>query len=92
MQRNKLFIVIFFYHKTFTMNSLIANYERILEILREISDETLLSYQRRIPKMKDLLPWELRKESTKKTTNHSFACLKSIEKELKHYSLSYVTN
>lgn len=36
--------------------------------------------------------WELRKESTKKTTNHSFACLKSTEKELKHYSLSYVTN
>ncbi len=36
------------------MNNLIANYERILEVLREISDETLLSYQRRIPKMKDL--------------------------------------
>ncbi|WP_129041308.1 IS982 family transposase, partial [Chryseobacterium sp. CH21] len=36
------------------MNNLIANYGRILEVLREISDETLLSYQRRIPKMKDL--------------------------------------
>jgi len=36
------------------MNNLIANYERILEVLREISDITLLSYQRRIPKTKDL--------------------------------------
>lgn len=36
------------------MNNLIVNYERILEVLREISDETLLSYQRRIPKIKDL--------------------------------------
>ncbi|MFC4380054.1 hypothetical protein ACFO0Q_01970 [Chryseobacterium bernardetii] len=36
------------------MNNLITNYERILEVLREISDETLLSYQRRIPKMKNL--------------------------------------
>lgn len=36
------------------MNNLSANYERILEVLRKISDETLLSYQRRVPKMKDL--------------------------------------
>lgn len=36
------------------MNNLIANYERILEVLRKISNETLLSYQRRIPKLKDL--------------------------------------
>jgi len=36
------------------MNNLNANYERILEVLRKISDETLLSYQRRVPKMKDL--------------------------------------
>lgn len=36
------------------MNNVIVNYERILEVLREISDETLLSYQRRIPKIKDL--------------------------------------
>ncbi|AZB23339.1 hypothetical protein EG339_01240 [Chryseobacterium bernardetii] len=32
------------------------------------------------------------KESTQKITSHSFACLKSTEKELKHYSLCYVTN
>ncbi|WP_407493520.1 IS982 family transposase, partial [Elizabethkingia anophelis] len=36
------------------MNNLNANYERILEVLREISNENLLSYQRRIPKLKDL--------------------------------------
>lgn len=36
------------------MNNLIANYERILEVLRKISDETLVPYQRRIPKLKDL--------------------------------------
>lgn len=36
------------------MNNLIANYERILEVLRKISDETLLYYQRRVPKLKDL--------------------------------------
>lgn len=36
------------------MNNLIANYERILEVLRKISNETLLSYQRRTPKLKDL--------------------------------------
>lgn len=36
------------------MNNLAANYERILEVLRKISNETLLSYQRRIPRMKDL--------------------------------------
>lgn len=58
MQRNKLFIRLkiskLFLPQNFTMNNLITNYERILEVLREISDETLLSYQRRIPKMKDL--------------------------------------
>lgn len=36
------------------MNNLIANYERILEVLRKISDETLVPYQRRILKLKDL--------------------------------------
>ena len=36
------------------MNSLTANYERILEVLRKISKEQLLSYQRRKPKMSDL--------------------------------------
>lgn len=36
------------------MNNLIANYERILEVLRKISKEQLLSYQRRKPKMSDL--------------------------------------
>ncbi len=36
------------------MNNLSANYERILEVLRKISNENLLSYQRRVPKMKDL--------------------------------------
>jgi hypothetical protein len=36
------------------MNNLQANYERILEVLRKISTENLLSYQRRVPKLKDL--------------------------------------
>ena len=36
------------------MNNLNANYERILEVLRKISNENLLSYQRRVPKLKDL--------------------------------------
>lgn len=36
------------------MNNLSANYERILEVLRKISNENLLSYQRRVPKLKDL--------------------------------------
>ena len=36
------------------MNNLSANYERILEVLRKISKENLLSYQRRRPKMSDL--------------------------------------
>lgn len=36
------------------MNNLGANYERILEVLREISEEQLLSYQRRQPKLSDL--------------------------------------
>jgi len=36
------------------MNNLNANYERILEVLRKISKEQLLSYQRRTPKMSDL--------------------------------------
>lgn len=36
------------------MNNLQANYERILEVLRKISGENLLSYQRRMPKLKDL--------------------------------------
>ena len=36
------------------MNNLSANYERILEVLRKISSETLLSYQRRAPKLSDL--------------------------------------
>jgi len=36
------------------MNNLGANYERVLEVLRKISSETLLSYQRRVPRMKDL--------------------------------------
>ncbi len=36
------------------MNNLIANYERILEVLRKISKDNLLPYQRRKPKMSDL--------------------------------------
>lgn len=36
------------------MNNLSANYERLLEILRKISKEQLLTYQRRKPKMSDL--------------------------------------
>lgn len=36
------------------MNNLNANYERILEVLRKISKEQLLSYQRRQPKLSDL--------------------------------------
>ncbi|WP_332453897.1 hypothetical protein [Chryseobacterium aquaticum] len=36
------------------MNNLYTNYEKILKVLRKISNETLLSYQRRIPRMKDL--------------------------------------
>ncbi|HFK5504699.1 IS982 family transposase [Elizabethkingia anophelis] len=36
------------------MNNLNANYERILEVLSEISNENLVSYQRRAPKLKDL--------------------------------------
>jgi len=36
------------------MNNLRANYERILEVLRKISADHLLSYQRRTPKMSDL--------------------------------------
>lgn len=36
------------------MNNLSANYERILEVLRKISNDNLLSYQRRVYKLKDL--------------------------------------
>lgn len=36
------------------MNNLNSNYERILEVLKKISKEQLLSYQRRKPKMSDL--------------------------------------
>ena len=36
------------------MNNLSANYERILKVLKEISKENLLTYQRRRPKMNDL--------------------------------------
>ncbi|QMU63258.1 MAG: IS982 family transposase [Flavobacteriaceae bacterium] len=36
------------------MNNLNANYERILEVLRKISKEQLLIYQRREPKLSDL--------------------------------------
>src|SRR5690554_1597536 len=36
------------------MNNLNANYERILEVLRKISKDNLVSYQRRAPKLKDL--------------------------------------
>lgn len=36
------------------MNNLTANYKRILEVLRKISEEQLLSYQRRQPKLSDL--------------------------------------
>ena len=36
------------------MNNLNANYERILEVLRKISKEQLLTYQRRTPKLSDL--------------------------------------
>jgi len=36
------------------MNNLNANYERILGVLRKISKEQLLTYQRRQPKLRDL--------------------------------------
>lgn len=36
------------------MNNLNANYERILEVLRKISKDQLLAYQRRQPKLSDL--------------------------------------
>jgi len=36
------------------MNNLSANYERILEVLTKTSNDNLLSYQRRVPKLKDL--------------------------------------
>ena len=36
------------------MNNLTANYERILEILRRISKDQLLAYQRRQPRLSDL--------------------------------------
>lgn len=36
------------------MNNLIANYERILEVLRRVSKDQLLVYQRRQPKLSDL--------------------------------------
>lgn len=36
------------------MNNLNANYERILEVLKKISNEKLLSYQRLVPRLKDL--------------------------------------
>lgn len=36
------------------MNNLQANYERILEVLRKISNDHLLEYQRRRPKLSDL--------------------------------------
>jgi len=36
------------------MNTLDVNYERILEVLRKISKEQFLTYQRRKPKMSDL--------------------------------------
>jgi hypothetical protein len=36
------------------MNNLNANYKRILEVLRKISKDQLLSYQRRQPKLSDL--------------------------------------
>ena len=36
------------------MNNLNANYERILEVLQNISKDQLLTYQRRQPKMSDL--------------------------------------
>ena len=36
------------------MNNLNANYKRILEVLRKISKDKLLSYQRRQPMLSDL--------------------------------------
>ena len=36
------------------MNNLMVNYERILEVLRKISKDQLLTYQRRKPKLSDL--------------------------------------
>ncbi len=36
------------------MNNLVANYERILEVLLKISTDTLLIYQRRRSKLFDL--------------------------------------
>ncbi|MTG98907.1 IS982 family transposase, partial [Myroides sp. BIT-d1] len=36
------------------MDNLLANYKRILEVLQSISENTLLSYQRRKPKLSDI--------------------------------------
>nr|WP_027388503.1 hypothetical protein [Chryseobacterium gregarium] len=36
------------------MNNLQANCERILEVLRKISEDNLLEHQRRTPKLSDL--------------------------------------
>jgi len=43
-----------FSHKTLIINNLNLIYERILEVLQKTSKEQLLTYQRRIPKSKDL--------------------------------------
>ena len=36
------------------MNNLNVNYERILEVLRKLSKDQLLVYQRRVPKLSNL--------------------------------------
>lgn len=40
--------------KNSPMDNLLANYKRILEVLQSISENTLLSYQRRKPKLSDI--------------------------------------
>lgn len=55
------------------MNNLSANYERILEVLRKISEDTLLPYQRRTPQLKDLEVVSLTAEFTSiDSENHLF--------------------
>ena len=44
----------YFSDKALIINDLNSNYKRILEVLRKVSKEQLLTYQRRKPKMSDL--------------------------------------
>ena len=53
-KRFETFIEIENKNKTLTINNLYANYEKNLEVLRKISDENILFYQRQVSKLKDL--------------------------------------